>query len=510
MVVDHIASTPALDLEVWRSIPAWSPVWDEIEVFVESLREVATEKRAERESGRNALRNALENLRGDFAEELEYFEVDPNSWDAESIDRMEAQGAAERVHELHGELKARRALQHAPHAHYAEARRIREQINAQEDTIFHHLEGLTALLSEGASLEAVAKPAAPYTAAVAREVKAPPRERQDRNGPDAPNAVTPPAKAPPVIPVEDTLHDPIDPSQQRFSPMTRAQEQSILIAPPGVGMIFASSAFGFEHLHEAVQRLATAKAGGVFGMMPPNITGEQETQDWVAEFAHAHESAERLIGCQVVPLGTPDITRRIQGALAFFKGYHGHRFHFLYLLAPGGVWHWLTSAAEDREALSARMNPVFALEPWTVTAVRDRFERNGRSGKGESCDEIIEATGGWSWCLDKLFETCGHEADCAGAVEETRKKLLPGGDLHDELIMRTGARPDTAPRKVLDLLQSRGETGDSQIDAAAIGGQFTEEDARAAVEFLRLMGCVFVADGKVKPVSFLARILGGA
>src|SRR5687768_2491292 len=105
MVVDHIASTPALDLEAWKSIPAWSPVWDEIEVFVQSLREVAAEKGVERETGRNALRSALDNLRSDFAEELEYFEVKPDSWNADSIDRMEAQGAAERVLELHGELK---------------------------------------------------------------------------------------------------------------------------------------------------------------------------------------------------------------------------------------------------------------------------------------------------------------------------------------------------------------------------------------------------------------------
>src|SRR5205823_3711881 len=135
---------------------------------IEGLRGIAAAKMVEREAGRNALRERLAGLSSEFSEELEYFEARTTLWAAESIEQSEAQKVADRVMELQAELRSRRALQEAPHAHYAEARRIREQINGLEDTIYRHLETLGAQFESKPLLDTREAPS-PLAAVVVRE-----------------------------------------------------------------------------------------------------------------------------------------------------------------------------------------------------------------------------------------------------------------------------------------------------------------------------------------------------
>src|SRR5687768_13024862 len=242
MAIDEMSLTWAQELEAWKSIPARSPVWDDLETFIDALREVAATKRSEREAGRSALRDSLAELVGEFAGDLDYFEADARPWQAETVEWDQAQTVADRVSQLYAEMRARRALQETPAAHYSETRRLREQISAQEDTIFGHLQSLQVVF--GGSPADSAPSDSPlrglggdHNVAVIREEAA---------------ALAQPSKAatPQPAAVDDTLHRAVDLEKGRFSPMTGAQEASILAAGSGVGIVFASGAHGFEHLPE--------------------------------------------------------------------------------------------------------------------------------------------------------------------------------------------------------------------------------------------------------------------
>lgn len=481
-------------LEIWESLPAQAPIWDDVDEFVEALRKVTSAKLLERNAGRDALRKALEELCAGFGDDLEYFETRACAWQADSVSRTEAQGIADRVGELHAEMRGRKALIEKPAAHYAEAKRQREEISAMEDTIFGHLSALSGKFEAqagGASSEDTPSPA-PTTA-----TESPP-----------PSVVEELA-----VPGSDH-HALIDSGSGRYSPLTRSQEKSILSDAPGVGLIFASGALGFEHLPDAVTHLvSTATSGrGAYGAMPPSVSTEQGIYDWIANFSAGNPGAERLVICQPAAVPSPDIINRFQGALKYCNEHAKAPIRVLFFLAPGAVGAWLTLPKETWQSFDGRLKPIFSLKPWTLGAVQDRLERQNKLYDAETCRLAMEATGGWSWCVDKLFEMCGKSPDPKEAARKMSGTLFPDlggtGELRDELMMRIGVRPDTVSHAVMDLIHSETEVPVDLLAPDMIEMETTPDECRAAVEFLQALSVTEGDNGVIRMNPFLARVLG--
>ncbi len=505
MAINEISLTWAQELEAWRSISAQSPVWDDLETFIEALREVAAAKRSERDAGRIALRDVLSELVGEFADDLEYFEADARPWRAESVEWDQAQSVADRVSHLYAEMRARRAMQETPAAHYAETRRLREQISAQEDTIFGHLQALIDVF--GSSPSESANGGAVSGGAVARDIAVVHDDsstlplssndgvgRLELDGAEAP------------------LHRAVDLEKGRFSPMTRAQEETVLADGPGVTMVFASGAHGFEHLPEAANRFISNRfeEGGAYLALPPTLASESEIHDAITEFVRSNADAKQLVVCQPVALPTSAVSTNITAALRVLQEQDGAPLRVVFFVAAGGVWNWLTLPKEERDSLESRFGPVASIRPWTKEAVQNRLEVLGKQHDADSVRRIMDATGGWYWCLDKLLDKCGKNADPRPAAEELHKRLSPGGDLRDEMVMRLGVRPDTIPHKVLSLISAKGEMKLDAITPEAIGGGSSLEECRASVEFLQTLSCVQLEKDTVKINPFLVRILDAA
>ena len=502
MAINEISLTWAQELEAWKSISAQSPVWDDLETFIEALREVAASKRSEREAGRTALRDVLSELVAEFADDLEYFEADARPWRAESVEWDQAQGVADRVSHLYAEMRARRALQETPAAHYSETRRLREQISAQEDTIFGHLQALSDVFGNTSSATSVAVSigaVAPDIAVVHDDVSTLPLASNDGVGRLESVGL-------------GELHRSVDLEKGRFSPMTGAQEEAVLSDGAGVSVVFASGAHGFEHLPEAASRFITStyEDRAAYLALPPTLASESEIYDAIAEFAGSSAGAQQLVVCQPVALPTSAVSTHITAALRVLQEQDGAPLRVVFFVAAGGVWNWLTSPKEERDALETRIGPVAALRPWTKEAVQNRLEVLGKQHDADAVRRVMDATGGWYWCLDKLMDRCGKSADPRPAAEELHKRLSPGGDLRDEMVMRLGVRPDTVPHRVLSLVSAKGEVKRDAITPEAIGGGSSLEECLASVDFLKTLSCVQVDQDTVKINPFLVRILDAA
>ena len=515
MAIDEISLTWAQELEAWKSIPARSPVWDDLETFIEALREVAASKRSEREAGRSALRDALAELVGEFADDLEYFEADARPWNAESVEWDQAQSVAERVSQLYAELRARRALQETPATHYSETRRLREQISAQEDAIFGHLQALGSVFGGsaadtsdspsrglgGVSESSLRGSGGDQSVVVVRDEPAP-LPSSSRDGAGQVDVIGP----------ADSLHRAVDLEKGRFSPMTRAQEELILAEGAGVGIVFASGAHGFEHLPDAAGRFIAGKyeSKGAYLTLPPTLTAESEIHDAISDFARTNSKAQQLVVCQPIALPTSGIASHISAAVSVLQEQNSAPLRIAFFVAAGGAWSWMTLPKEEREALTSRLNAIEALSPWTPEAVEDRLASQEKQHDPATVRRVMEATGGWYWCLDKLFDKCGKSADPRPAVDDLLKRLSPGGDLRDEMVMRLGVRPDTIPHKVLSLISAKGEVKRDGITAASIGCEASADDCSAAVEFLQTLSCVQVDQQTIRINPFLVRILDAA
>src|SRR5689334_16501959 len=84
-------------LEQWRVTPIDDPVWDEVESFIDALRTVTVEKVTERNRGREILRKDVEELCRDCASEIEYFEAQTSTWQADAIPWDKAELVAARI-----------------------------------------------------------------------------------------------------------------------------------------------------------------------------------------------------------------------------------------------------------------------------------------------------------------------------------------------------------------------------------------------------------------------------
>jgi hypothetical protein len=316
-----------------------------------------------------------------------------------------------------------------------------------------------------------------------------------------------PAKARPNGSVRRLL----DAAADRYSPLTTQQERTILTAGPGVGLILASSIMGFEQLPDAVATLAETvfDQRAAYTTIPASISDEKEIYDWLAKFASHHPEAERLIACQPVVMPTANIAARVQGALRFCDE-GGHPLtRVLFFFGPGASWVWLNLPDEKWEELAGQIHPRFALRPWTEEALRARLDRHGLPSDPEACALALGTTGGWSWCVDKLFELCQEGTDFASAAERLIDGFARGGELHDELLMRVGVRVDTVADAVLKLILQQGEMPAEMVTPDRVGGNATPDECRAAVELLKAMCCVEGEEGNLHVTPFLARALQG-
>jgi hypothetical protein len=514
-IAEHVDVAPApsderalTDLSDWETVSALSPLWDDVDEFVEGLQQVAARKRLEREAGRIALGQALTDLCRDFTEELDYFEARAARWQAEQICREDAQQVADRVGVLYGELRNRKELQSAPAAHYAEAKRQRDAISGLEDTIVGHLSALAEMFGTtgDADLDAPSSPSPPEDLSVESSVASlPPVDTVEGVVEPLEERVAPPTTH---VPIGADLHRAIRTGHGGYSPLSRAQERTILEDGSGVGLLFASGALSFEHLPDGVAELAASLGGRTAcGAIPASVSTEEALREWISEFVSSHGDAERIFLTQPIAVASEALIDRIHAAVELCEEHSGHCLRVLFFMASGPAWTWHALPPSVLEELSEKLKMTIAVDKWSVEAIQDRLEREGKRYDPVTAGIVLNVTGGWPWCIDRLFDLCDGSPDPRGAVEEMTRGFFWGGALHDELIMRIGVRDGTPPHAMLEYIRQHGGVSMNGVAELDIACDATAEEKEAAIRFLQTLSCVDLDGGTAWIDPFLGCVL---
>jgi hypothetical protein len=231
----------------------------------------------------------------------------------------------------------------------------------------------------------------------------------------------------------DDHHPPLDSRENRYSPMTFAQERRLAWQGYGVGLIFGSPALGLEDVPQAIRRLLPPEP--VLGH-PQHILEEirttARTEEGIAEalqdLLERHHEAIRLIALRRLPPGsTPEaIAAQIRGALKWRqkqgRSRRSPQVQVLFLFDPMATWMWLQLSEETRSSFESEAMAVITLRRWTLEGIRQRLRHHDWMDTDEACLAVLEATGGWSWLLDRFFAE-NRETDPRPAASQFRDRL---------------------------------------------------------------------------------------
>jgi hypothetical protein len=83
---------------------------------------------------------------------------------------------------------------------------------------------------------------------------------------------------------------------------------------------------------------------------------------------------------------------------------------------------WLQLSEETRSSFESEAMAVITLRRWTLEGIRQRLRHHDWMDTDEACLAVLEATGGWSWLLDRFFAE-NRETDPRPAASQFRDRL---------------------------------------------------------------------------------------
>lgn len=324
------------------------------------------------------------------------------------------------------------------------------------------------------------------------------------------------SKSPISVMEADSHHAPLDDKAAHYSPLTYAQERSLFQPRFGVGLVFASEALGWSGLLSAIRRVVAGLSSGQADctFIPASMT-DKELSDWLAGYLREHRKTERMILYREIRRGASgEMARLVEQALDFCQRQRAKDrwLRILFLFDPASTWQWLALSESERLRLEEAADAALWPRPWTQSAIRYRLEkRDMLDTNGTRTTAALEATGGWPYLLDVLFERCGEKTDLKPTADQMIKELNdPNSPLAGDFRSRLGLGHKIADQ-VLRFIMQEGKNGleEELLQPELIEGdtQLTAAQCNQAREYLTRFGILRSEEQVLRVDPVVAKVL---
>ena len=300
----------------------------------------------------------------------------------------------------------------------------------------------------------------------------------------------------------DSHHALLGEQEQRYSPLTYAQERRLNTARFGVGLVFASDALGLRHIETAFRRFIPADlptAKGAYKEIPPTEIDGTGLEIWLREYLASHKNHERLILYSSFRRTNAALFETIKVA---HKVCHAHQrskkrwLRILFVFDPESTWHWLSLPIQQRQKIEDQADVSTFLRRWDHSGIRQRLNQLDKIYSDEVCRTVLEATGGWPWLLDTLFEHCATEDDPRPAAKTIEQELRnPHSSLSQDFKRALGLNENDVIGRVLEFIKTLG--GGQEVPANWVAPEnvdgspiLSQNECYAAIEYLQRLGCI--------------------
>lgn len=319
--------------------------------------------------------------------------------------------------------------------------------------------------------------------------------------------------------IADSHRAPLDSAARFYSPFTYAQA-NILNAPRfGTALIFGSDALGLTCIRDAFRQFIPAD-------LPEDIEGEcsemrfaamsrEATERWLRKFLEQRTKVQRLVVYRYMRGTSQQLAEQIQASQEFCRRHEKSQRQWMRVLLifdPVATWEWLQLESDLRRELEERSSAVVWLHPWDTTGLKQQLDQHGKMSSIESCQRVLEQTGGWPWLLDRLRDkwTEGNDDPLEG-VETLRKGLENDeGHLRSRFTSALGLVNEPSIQHVLKFVSEFEEPVPVElVTPDLMDGELTAAQCEAAVAYLQGLALLRVQDHGFEVESIARSILLG-
>ena len=305
----------------------------------------------------------------------------------------------------------------------------------------------------------------------------------------------------------DDHHPPLDSEENRYSPMTFAQERRLVWQGYGVGLIFGSPALGLEDVPRAIQRLLPHEpALGHPQHILEEIRTTARTEEGIAQaledLLKRHRKTLRLVALRrLPPASTPEaVASQIRGALKWCRkqgrSRHPPQVQVLFLFDPMATWMWLQLPEETRRSFESEAMAVITLHHWTLEGIRQRLRHHDWMDTDEACLAVREATGGWGWLLDRFFAE-NRETDPRPAAGRFQDRLRNDAQFAQTFLRQIALDVDPSVFDVVKGLarEDNGKGIPLDLLPEVLSLSIQREDFERIKDYLERMGVITIESG---------------
>ncbi len=314
-------------------------------------------------------------------------------------------------------------------------------------------------------------------------------------------------KSPPSQRRPESQHVLLDVQNRLYSPLTLAQESDLQNSgESGVTLIFGSPALGQDVLNQALTNLGGSE------IPTQKLSRSKLTLEWLDAYARQPRGAGQSLAYGQLKGTGGNMTQCVWHVLELCKTFNQKRrrpLKVVFIFNPAATRSWLKVAANQRKHREDKATIIY-LHRWDEVGIQQRLSQAEKMDSPEVCQNVLEATGGWSFLLDALLQRCGDDTNprpyADTLIEELGSELLDqiGLDDKESPVLRKLAGLDTVQDTDEDLetLVSLINDGTSEDDAP-----LTLDTCRPTVEFLHRLQCLEKRNAEYRVESILSRVV---
>ena len=321
----------------------------------------------------------------------------------------------------------------------------------------------------------------------------------------------------------DSHHTLLDRECRKYSPLTYSQERDLTIRGSGVSMVFASLALGLSNLADAFLMLIPQgyieEGIGVIQDIPDNIRIPAMLSDFVTATLKKHSNAEQIIFLFRPKGGAVFLEKIVSEALSICARQQNRTSNrmikILFILDSETTENWMLLAPEKRDDLETKCDAVLSPKLWNVEGIRHRLDQEDKLSAPEVCRAIMDATGGWTYLLDDLFNFYDQESNLSEAAREFKRKLFEKGSEHYGSFLKAVSLcglPGTI--EVFNVFNAMGSVDECdlpdlyQLIETENAKRPTQEDVMRVIEYFRRFRILQISGTKVQLDGMVKKMHG--
>ncbi len=316
----------------------------------------------------------------------------------------------------------------------------------------------------------------------------------------------------------DSFHALINEKEKIFSPLTFSQIRNINNNRFDVGVITASNALGINRIEDTIKKLihntSSENQKGIM-QIPDTLHYGTKLNEWIKQAANKWNkmSEAQITLYQFVKTPVKGLDEQIKSVQNFIKENiqrkkkKGLRVYFV--LDPAAYWEWLKFDSLVRSELEGK-GSVIALCRWNKLGIRQMLECLEKLSNEDTCDKLLDVSGGWPIILETILKRCGDGHDPRQVSDDIKAELLEENRLRSDFINGSGILTDIIIITVLKYLISNNNISQEYVIPDFINTKFTNEECLQGLKFLKQFGLIDQKDDvfSVEPVVQAINVFG--